>query len=309
MRGYATRFLFCTLTTLCVIGTQLRVSAQEPASKWWVKANPFGLFAGQFQASYERAVSDKVTVQMTGGVVRSNLELNTDDLESLLSINTSLNAVDWIPGMPRPACTCRPRARGAWAPCARSVHHDHDDQLWASNAARLWAPERRLAVWAISQYVRGTCFSVRRSSRRPPHSTNISLRGRRVAAGHPVRHELHRRREPSGAAPAGLTVDLLAKKWCCCPTARCIGPPNRPVAQRPSPRQGRAFPQAWRAHRVGADPGDAAPIAGANSRPAPRADLVARDPFHSDIREWEPFAGLCEEFAHLEGVLVRATTT
>jgi len=96
MRGYATRFLFCTLTALCVIGTQLRVSAQEPASKWWVKANPFGLFAGQFQASYERAVSDKVTVQMTGGVVRSNLELNTDDLESLLSINTSLNAVDWI---------------------------------------------------------------------------------------------------------------------------------------------------------------------------------------------------------------------
>ena len=33
---------------------------------------------------------------MTGGVVRSNLELNTDDLESLLSINTSLNAVDWV---------------------------------------------------------------------------------------------------------------------------------------------------------------------------------------------------------------------
>jgi len=81
---------------LFAAGTQSRVSAQEQGAKWWVKTNPFGLFAGQFQASFERAVSDKMTVQMTGGVVRSNLELNTDDLESLLSINTSLNAVDWI---------------------------------------------------------------------------------------------------------------------------------------------------------------------------------------------------------------------
>lgn len=96
MRGGVTRVLFCALTALCAAGTQPRLSAQEPAPRWWVKTNPFGLFAGQFQASYERAVSNKVTVQMTGGVVRSNLELNTDDLESLLSINTSLNAVDWI---------------------------------------------------------------------------------------------------------------------------------------------------------------------------------------------------------------------
>ena len=96
MRGLVTRVLFCALTALCAFGTQPRVSAQEPVPRWWVKTNPFGLFAGQFQAAYERAVSDKVTVQMTGGVVRSNLELNTDDLESLLSINTSLNAVDWI---------------------------------------------------------------------------------------------------------------------------------------------------------------------------------------------------------------------
>jgi hypothetical protein len=70
--------------------------AQDEGGQWWIKSNPFGLFAGQFQSSYERAVSDKVTVQLTGGVVRSNLDLNTDDLESLLSINTSLNAVDWI---------------------------------------------------------------------------------------------------------------------------------------------------------------------------------------------------------------------
>lgn len=70
--------------------------AQEKGGRWWVKTNPFGLFAGQFQASFEHAISDKVSWQMTGGVVRSNLELNTDDLESLLSINTTLNAVDWV---------------------------------------------------------------------------------------------------------------------------------------------------------------------------------------------------------------------
>ena len=70
-------------------------SAQGDGGGWWLKTNPFGLFVGQFQASYERAVSDWATVQLTGGVLRSSLELNTDDLESLLSINTSLNAVDW----------------------------------------------------------------------------------------------------------------------------------------------------------------------------------------------------------------------
>ena len=70
--------------------------AQEEVRSWWVKVNPFGLFAGHFQASYEQAVSNRVSVQMTGAVVRANLELNTNDLEDLLSINTSLNAVDWI---------------------------------------------------------------------------------------------------------------------------------------------------------------------------------------------------------------------
>lgn len=96
MQGWVPRFLLCALTALCSGVAPWSASAQEEGAKWWVKTNPFGLFAGQFQASYERAVSDKMTVQVTGGVVRSNLELNTDDLESLLSINTSLNAVDWI---------------------------------------------------------------------------------------------------------------------------------------------------------------------------------------------------------------------
>lgn len=93
MTAHGVRRLISSCCCILFFSTGL---AQHEEGHWWVKTNPFGLFAGQFQASYERAVSDKVTVQMTGGVVRSNLELNTDDLESLLSINTSLNAVDWI---------------------------------------------------------------------------------------------------------------------------------------------------------------------------------------------------------------------
>ena len=71
-------------------------AGQDLPKRGWLKTNPFGLFVGQFQCGFERPVSDRFSVQLTGGVVRSNLELNTDDLESLLSINTSLNAVDWI---------------------------------------------------------------------------------------------------------------------------------------------------------------------------------------------------------------------
>lgn len=93
--GHGVGFCRLALALVLVVGTG-RLTAQDEPRQWWVKTNPFGLFAGQFQASFEHAVSDRVTLQWTGGVVRSNLELNTDDLESLLSINTSLNAVDWL---------------------------------------------------------------------------------------------------------------------------------------------------------------------------------------------------------------------
>ena len=33
---------------------------------------------------------------MSAGLIRSNLELNTSDLESLLGVRTSLNSVDWL---------------------------------------------------------------------------------------------------------------------------------------------------------------------------------------------------------------------
>lgn len=79
-----------------LVGLTLSSAGQEVPNRGWVKTNPFGLFVGQFQCGFERPVTDRVSVQLTGGIVRSNLELNTDDLESLLSINTSLNAVDWI---------------------------------------------------------------------------------------------------------------------------------------------------------------------------------------------------------------------
>ena len=79
-----------------MVGVVLSSTGQDLPKRGWLKTNPFGLFVGQFQCGFERPVSDRFSVQLTGGVVRSSLELNTDDLESLLSINTTLNAVDWI---------------------------------------------------------------------------------------------------------------------------------------------------------------------------------------------------------------------
>ena len=79
-----------------LIGLSWTCVAQDTENPGWIKTNPFGLFVGQFQCGFEQPVSDRISVQLTGGVVRSSLELNTDDLESLLSINTSLNAVDWV---------------------------------------------------------------------------------------------------------------------------------------------------------------------------------------------------------------------
>jgi hypothetical protein len=64
-------------------------------SGYRVKANPFGLFAGQFQGGIEQDLSERSSVQLTAGFVRSSLELNTSDLESLLGVRTSLNSVDW----------------------------------------------------------------------------------------------------------------------------------------------------------------------------------------------------------------------
>lgn len=84
------------LLAVFMVGVVLSSAAQEGSGRGWIKTNPFGLFVGQFQCGLERPVSDRVSVQVTGGVVRSSLELNTDDLESLLSINTTLNAVDWV---------------------------------------------------------------------------------------------------------------------------------------------------------------------------------------------------------------------
>ena len=84
------------LLAMFLVGVALSSTGQDLPKRGWLKTNPFGLFVGQFQCGFEQPVSDRFSVQLTGGVVRSSLELNTDDLESLLSINTSLNAVDWI---------------------------------------------------------------------------------------------------------------------------------------------------------------------------------------------------------------------
>lgn len=82
-RGHVFVFLF-----LCIPSVQ----AQEGLV---LKTNPFGLFAGQFQLGAECLGTGRSSMNLTAGFVRSNLELNTSDLESLLGVRTSLNSVDW----------------------------------------------------------------------------------------------------------------------------------------------------------------------------------------------------------------------
>ena len=85
----------CLISLALLSGIGSEVQAQSP-SQMVVKSNPFGWFAGQFQVAVERPFSDRCSWQMSAGVVRSNLELNTSDLESLLGVKTSLNSVDWL---------------------------------------------------------------------------------------------------------------------------------------------------------------------------------------------------------------------
>ena len=47
---------FLLLLTAGLFALPTESVAQEETRSWWVKVNPFGLFAGQFQASYEQAV-------------------------------------------------------------------------------------------------------------------------------------------------------------------------------------------------------------------------------------------------------------
>ena len=87
------RFWTCALAGLILLA--IGTGEAQGQTGYRVKANPFGLFAGQFQGGIEQDVSDRSSVQLTAGFVRSNLELNTSDLESLLGVRTSLNSVDW----------------------------------------------------------------------------------------------------------------------------------------------------------------------------------------------------------------------
>ena len=95
------RFLFRTsVASLLCLGLSLAgegiVHAQDDGGRMQIKTNPFGWFAGQFQVSVEKPFSKHASWQLTSGIVRSNLELNTSDLESLLGVRTSLNSVDWL---------------------------------------------------------------------------------------------------------------------------------------------------------------------------------------------------------------------
>ena len=95
------RFLFrAFLAPLFCLGLAMAeggiVHAQDNGGRMQIKTNPFGWFAGQFQVSVEKPFSKHASWQLTSGIVRSNLELNTSDLESLLGVKTSLNSVDWL---------------------------------------------------------------------------------------------------------------------------------------------------------------------------------------------------------------------
>ena len=95
------RFLFRVfLAPLFCLGLAMAeggiVHAQDGGGRVQIKTNPFGWFAGQFQVSVEKPFSKHASWQLTSGIVRSNLELNTSDLESLLGVKTSLNSVDWL---------------------------------------------------------------------------------------------------------------------------------------------------------------------------------------------------------------------
>ena len=95
------RFLFRVfLAPLFCLGLAMTeggaVHAQDDGGRMQIKTNPFGWFAGQFQVSVEKPFSKHASWQLTSGIVRSNLELNTSDLESLLGVRTSLNSVDWL---------------------------------------------------------------------------------------------------------------------------------------------------------------------------------------------------------------------
>jgi hypothetical protein len=83
------------LIAFLAMGLPTVAQTQTESQGAQLKANPFGLFAGQFQFGAERHISGKRALQLTAGYVRSNLELNTSDLESLLGVSTSLNEVDW----------------------------------------------------------------------------------------------------------------------------------------------------------------------------------------------------------------------
>lgn len=91
------RAFLAPLLCLCLAMTEGgMIHAQDDGGRMQIKTNPFGWFAGQFQVSVEKPFSKRASWQLTSGIVRSNLELNTSDLESLLGVKTSLNSVDWL---------------------------------------------------------------------------------------------------------------------------------------------------------------------------------------------------------------------
>jgi len=59
------------------------LSAQSDGPGQVVKTNPFGFFAGQYQFGYEHALSDKISVQMSAGIITSSGSTFDDNLQTV----------------------------------------------------------------------------------------------------------------------------------------------------------------------------------------------------------------------------------
>ena len=129
-----------------------------------------------------------------------------------------------------------------------------------------------------------------------------------MAAGHPVRHELRLDAvTPSALPSAGLTVDLAGEQVVLLPDG-AVHWPSQQALWLSDLHLGKAAHFRKHGVPIGSEPTLATlhRLREQILTLRPERIWLLGDLFHSDInREWEPFAGLCEEFAHLEWVLVQ----
>ena len=129
-----------------------------------------------------------------------------------------------------------------------------------------------------------------------------------MAAGHPVRHELRLDAvNPASLPPAGLRVELAGEEVMLLPDGAMHWPSQQALLLSDL-HLGKAAHFRKHGVPIGSEPTLATLHRLREQILNLRPDRIwlLGDLFHSDInREWEPFAGLCEEFSDLEWVLVQ----